>query len=78
MLSRQNNYTVKNKRSVLPRSRASLPANAGVSGLIPGMGRSLGEGNGNPLQCSCLENSMERGAQQAPVHGVPKELDMAE
>ena len=43
--------------------------NAGDSGLIPGLGNSSGEGNGYPLQCSCLENSMERGAWRATVHG---------
>ena len=51
------------------------PANAGDAGdvgLIPGLGRSLGEGNGNPLQCSCLENPMDRGAWRAAVHGVAK------
>ena len=41
-------------------------------GSIPGSGRSPGEGNGNPLQYSCLENSMERGALEATVHGVAK------
>ena len=41
-------------------------------GLIPGLGRSAGEGNGNPLQYSCLENPMDRGAWQATVHGVAK------
>ena len=41
-------------------------------GLIPGSGRSLGEGNGNPLQYSCLENSMDRGAWWATVHEVAK------
>ena len=41
-------------------------------GSIPGLGRSLGEGNGNPLQCSCLENPMDRGAWWATVHGVAK------
>ena len=46
--------------------------NAGNPGLIPGLGRSPGEGNGNPLQYSCLENLMDRGAWQAPVHGVTK------
>ena len=46
--------------------------NAGDSGSISGSGRSLGEGNGNPLQYSCLENSMDRGAWQAPVHGITK------
>ena len=39
-------------------------------GLIPGLGRYLREGNSNPLQYSCLENSMDRGAWQATVHGV--------
>ena len=46
--------------------------NAGDLGLIPGWGRSPGEGNGNPLQYSGLENSMDRGAWQATVHGVTK------
>ena len=45
---------------------------------IPGSGRSPGAGNGNPLQNSCLENSMDRGAWQATVHGVTKELDTTE
>ena len=42
----------------------NLPVNAGDTGLIPGPGRSSGEGNGNPLQCSCLGNPMDRGAWQ--------------
>ena len=46
--------------------------NAGNLGLIPGSGRSPGEGNGNPLQYSCLENSMDRGTWRATVHGVAK------
>ena len=46
--------------------------NAGDLGLIPGSGRSPGEGNGYPLQYSCLENSMNGGAWQATVHGVTK------
>ena len=48
-------------------------ANAGDvrdSGLIPGLGRSPGEGYGNPFQYSCLENPMDRGDWQATVHGV--------
>ena len=53
----------------------NLPANAGDMGLIPGSGRSPGEGNGNPLQYSCLENPMDRGAWWATVHGVTKESD---
>ena len=46
--------------------------NAGDLGLIPGSGRSLGEGNGYPLQYSCLENSMDRGAWWATVHRIVK------
>ena len=45
---------------------------AGDPGLIPGSGRSPGEGNGNPLQYSCLENPMDRGAWRATVHGFTK------
>ena len=44
----------------------------GDVGLIPGLGRSPGEGNGNPLQYSCLENPLDRGAWQAIVHRVAK------
>ena len=46
--------------------------NAGDQGLIPGLERSAGEGNGNSLQYSCLENSKDRGAWWAMVHGVTK------
>ena len=46
----------------------NLPANTGDAGSIPGSGRSPGEGNGNPLQYSYLENPMDRGAWQAAVH----------
>ena len=46
--------------------------NAGDLGSIPGLGRSPGEGNGNPLQYSCLENPMDRGAWRATVHGVTR------
>ena len=46
--------------------------NVGDPGLIPGSGRSPGEGNGNPLQYYCLENSTNRGAWQATVHGITK------
>ena len=55
----------------------NLPTNAGDAGSIPGSGRSPGGENRNPLQYSCLENSMYRGARQATVHGVA-ELDRAE
>ena len=64
--------------STIPLSGASLVAqsvkesacNAGDLGSIPGSGRSPGEGNGEPIQYSCLENPMDRGAWQAAVHGV--------
>ena len=52
--------------------------NAGGPGSLPGSGRSLGEGNGNPLLYSCLENSMDRGAWRAPSGWGGKELDMTE
>ena len=48
--------------------------NAGDLGLIPGLGRSPGEGNGNPLQYSYLENPMDRGVWWATVHGVAKSI----
>ena len=53
----------------------NLPASAGDpgnTGSIPGLGRSTGLGNGNPLQNSCLENSTDRGAWWAAVHRVAK------
>ena len=55
----------------------NLPANAGNAGSIPGLGRCPGEGNGNPLQYSCLVNPTDRGAWWAIVHGISKDLDMA-
>ena len=50
----------------------NLAANAGDEGSVPGSGRSPGEGNGNPLQYSYLENPMDSGALWAEVHGVTK------
>ena len=53
----------------------NMPAHAGDAGSMPESERSPGEGNGSPLQYSCLENPMDRGAWQAAVHGVAKEFD---
>ena len=50
------------------------PANAGDKGSIPGLGRSPGEGNGNPLQYACLGNPIDRGTLQATVLGVRHDL----
>ena len=52
--------------------RKESACNVGDLGLIPGLGRSPGGGHGNPLQYSCLENPMDRGAWWATVHGVTK------
>ena len=56
-----------------PPANAGDARDLGDAGSIPGLGRSSGGGNGNPLQYSCLENSMDKGAWQANVvHGVSK------
>ena len=56
----------------------NLPAMQETCVSIPGSGRSPGEGNGNPLQYSCLENAMDRRAWQTTVHGGCKESDTTE
>ena len=56
----------------------NLPANAGDAGSMLESGRSPGRGNGNPLQYSCLENLVDKGAWWAVVHGGHKELGMTE
>ena len=56
----------------LVAERTESAYSAGDPGLIPGLGRSPGEGNGNPRHYSCLENPMDRGAWRATVHGVTK------
>ena len=56
-----------------PDSKESI-CSAGDSDLIPGLGRYPGEGNGHLLQCSFLENPVDRGAWQATVHGVTKKV----
>ena len=53
-----------------------MPVNAGDVGLIPGSGRSPGEGNGYPLHYFCLRNPMDRSAWWATVHGIAEESDM--
>ena len=61
--------------SQVPQCVKNPPANAGDTGdlgSLPGPGRSPGGGNGNPLQYSCLENPVDRGAWQATVHGVTR------
>ena len=55
----------------------NLSLNAGDAGSIPGSGRSPGEGNGNPLQYSCLGSPIDKEAQQAPVHGITKQLRLS-
>jgi len=66
------NFCLKLRAFLVAQTVKNLPAVWETPGLIPGLGRSSGEGNGNPLQYSCLENSMDRGAWQATVHGVAK------
>ena len=65
-------------REGLPKwlSGKGAACQAGDASLINGSGRSPGEGNGNPFQCSCLGNPMDKGPWQAIVHGVTKESDI--
>ena len=66
-------WNLKKLRGILCSSVGKESAcSAGDLGLIPGLGRSLGEGNGDPLQYPCLENLMDRGAWWAVVHGITK------
>ena len=62
--------TVDDQASLVAQTVKNPPANAGDQGSIPGSRRSPGERNDNPLQYSCLENPMDRGAWWVPVHGV--------
>ena len=65
------------RASLVTQTVKNLPANAGDPGLSPGLGRSPGGGNDNPVQYSCLENPVDRGEWKATVHGVA-ESDMTE
>ena len=75
--SQLNNYINKHLYSTwgFPGGSAAKnpPDNAGGAGSVPGSGRAPGEGNGNPLQYSCLEKLMDRGALQATFLGVAKD-----
>ena len=69
---------VKVSGAFLAAQQKNSSANARDAGLTPGSGRFPGEGNGNPVQYSCLENPMNRGGWWAIVHGARKELDTPE
>jgi len=71
-MSINNPFCLMDYRASLVTDGKESACNAGDPGLIPGTGRFPGGGHGNPLQYSCLENSMDRGAWQATVHGVTK------
>ena len=64
--------------SLVAQMAKNPPVNVGDGGSIPGLGRSVGEENGNTLQCSCLENHMDRGAWWTTVLGVTKSLGTTE
>ena len=74
LMSLDVNIRGKKKKEGFPGGSDSkeLACNAGDPGLIPGSGRSPGEGNGNPPQYSCLGNPRDRGAWRVTVHGVTK------
>ena len=75
-MRRQQDYFIDSYQTILGFPGGSViinpPANAEDVGSIPGLGRSPGEGNDNPLQYSCLENPMDRGDWQATIHGVAR------
>ena len=70
--SLRRNFSSLLRTSLVAQMVKASAYNAGDLGLIPGLGRSTGDGNGNPLQYSCLKNLMDRGAWWATVHGVAK------
>ena len=67
-------FTLDFPGSSVVKNPAATAGDTGNLGLILGLGRCPGEGNGNPLQYSCLENPVDRGAWRAAVHGVAKSL----
>ena len=75
-----NNYKITSNIIGFPGGSVvkNPPANAGDAAFIPGLGRSPGEGNGNPLQYSYLGNPMDRGDWRAAARGVAKESDTTE
>ena len=68
----ENHYTIHYRGFLGGSAVKNSPANSGDAGSIPELGRSPTEGNGNPLQYSCLENHTDRGAWRATVHRVTK------
>ena len=74
----QNNKKLTSEKSSLVAQTEESACNAGDPGSIPGSGRAPGEGNGNPLQYSFLENPEDRGGWWATVHRVAKSQDMTE
>ena len=68
----ENNRVLELSRWLSGKESAASARTAGYEGSVPELGRSPAEGNGNPLQYSCLENSMDRGAWWATVHGVAR------
>ena len=72
MLGRSGRVLLVVVASLVAQTIKESACNVGDPGSIPGSGRFPGEGNGNPLQYSCLENTMDRGAWWATVHGVTK------
>ena len=66
------NYIIHFPGGAVVKNPSANAGDTGEVGLIPGLGRSPGGGNGNPLQCSCLENLMDRKAWGATVHGVAR------
>ena len=73
---KETKNSVKEQGMVVQWLKKNPPANAEDKGSIPGSRRFPGEGNGNPLQYSCLGNPIDRGAWQATGHGVTKESDV--